>query len=173
MQLSIPDFSVSSSGPSAYFERMQITWIADSLERIAPNILYQILRLRQDIFIVEQHCIYPDMDNLDPECVHVWGGTTVNPVMGVARILPPGLKSEASMIGRIALHSDARGLGVGVDLIEYCIAYCDQNYQSAIELAAQQALAAYYERFGFQAVSEVYDEDGIPHVNMRREWPHA
>lgn len=127
--------------------------------------LYELLRLRTDVFVVEQNCPYPELDGRDllGDTLHLWaeeGGA----LLGTIRIL--GLGSAEPAIGRVVTAPAARGRGIAAALIERGIELCGP--EAVIHLHAQAHLEAWYERLGFVRAGETYDEDGIPHVPMTR-----
>jgi ElaA protein len=133
-------------------------------DELTPFELYGLLRLRVDVFVVEQQCPYPELDGRDaePTTEHLWfddGGT----VLATIRLLDDG---ASRAIGRVATATDARGQGLAARLIEEAIALCGEL---PITLGAQAHLESWYERFGFRRSGPGYVEDGIPHVPMRRE----
>lgn len=127
--------------------------------------LYALLRLRTDVFVVEQDCPYPELDGRDLHegTLHVWaheGGD----VLGTIRVLD--VHSTTPAIGRVATAPVARGRGVAGRLIRHGISLCRPD--AVIHLHAQAHLEGWYEGFGFRRAGDPYDEDGIPHVPMRR-----
>lgn len=127
--------------------------------------LYAVLRLRVDVFVVEQECAYPELDGQDllPDTLQVWAHED-GEVLGCIRVLRAGSATPA--IGRVATAATARGRGVAGALIEHGIGLCGPG--ASIALHAQAHLAGWYGRFGFVPDGEPYAEDGIPHVPMRR-----
>ena len=130
--------------------------------------LYQILALRNAVFVVEQQCPYQDIDGAD-----MWGDNRHllaifdNQLLAYARILAPESAEKPVKIGRVIVASEARGLSLGNRLMEQTIASCAHYWpQHKIFLSAQAHLQAFYGRFGFHAVSETYLEDNIPHIDM-------
>ena len=135
---------------------------AAQLAELDTGTLYEILRLRVDVFVVEQECAYPELDGRDvePSAVQLWiehDGV----VAATARVLDDGHERR---IGRVATHPDHRGAGHAASLIA---AACDRSPGPGV-LDAQAHLADWYGRFGFVAEGEEFLEDGIPHVTMRR-----
>ena len=131
---------------------------------LTPFEVYALCRLRVDVFVVEQECPYPELDGRDvePATVHLWaevGGE----VAATIRVLDDG---ATRAIGRVATAPAHRGAGLAAQLIEAGIALCGD---SPITLGAQAHLEGWYERFGFRRSGPGYDEDGIPHVPMRRD----
>lgn len=138
-----------------------------ALTELDPVTLYEILRLRVDVFVVEQDCPYPELDGRDCEpgarqLWIEWGGS----VAATLRLLADG--DGAARIGRVATRPEARGLGFAASLMREAIGLATDR---DIVLNAQAHLEHWYGRFGFVRDGENYDEDGIPHVPMRR--PHT
>ncbi|MFC0672416.1 GNAT family N-acetyltransferase [Brachybacterium hainanense] len=138
---------------------------------LAPAQLYALLRLRTDVFVVEQECPYPELDGQDllPGTVHLWiedgaEGGAPRRVLATIRIL--GADGARPVIGRVATAADARGRGLAARLLEHGIGRCDAG--SPIGLHAQAHLEGWYRRFGFLRDGDPYLEDGIPHVPMLR-----
>lgn len=130
--------------------------------------LYALLRLRVDVFVVEQNCAYPEIDGLDllPGTRHFWVADAVHGgIAGCLRVLSG---AGGHRIGRVCTSELARGTGTGERLMRAAVAFLGD---AESVLGAQTAAAGFYERFGYVAEGEVYDEDGIPHVTMRRV-PH-
>jgi len=128
--------------------------------------LYPLLRLRTDVFVVEQNCPYPELDGRDLHegTVHVWAHDD-GEVLGTIRVLE--VHGLTPAIGRVATAPAARGRGVASRLLHHGIGLCRPG--AVIRLSAQAHLENWYERFGFQRDGAPYDEDGIPHVPMRRD----
>lgn len=131
---------------------------------LTPFEVYALCRLRVDVFVVEQECPYPELDGRDvePATEHLWFDAD-GEVAATIRVLDNG---DTKAIGRVATAADFRGRGLAARLIEQGIAdYGDVP----LTLGAQAHLEGWYERFGFRRSGPGYDEDGIPHVPMRRE----
>ena len=125
--------------------------------------LYNLLKLRVDVFVVEQQCAYAEIDNADQQAVHVLV-TKKNELIGYARIL---FENQELHIGRIISHPDFRNTGLGTQIMKEAMNYCAENYpKEDIYLSAQAHLEEYYSRFGYKTISDVYDWDGIEHINM-------
>jgi ElaA protein len=131
-----------------------------------PATLHEIVRLRIDVFVVEQACPYPELDGRDvePSTEHVWVSAPDAPVAACLRVLaePDG----ARRVGRVVTHPSARGLGLAARLLSDVLA---RHADVPLVLDAQAHLAGWYARFGFVATGPEFDEDGIPHVPMRRD----
>jgi ElaA protein len=126
-----------------------------------PTTLYELLRLRSEVFVVEQNCAFLDLDGRDtePTAIHLWLERDGR-MVGYARILPG---PDATELGRIVTALDERGTGLGARLIREAMTRID----GPIRLKAQARLAEWYERFGFEAIDQPFLEDGIPHVPLR------
>lgn len=127
--------------------------------------LYQLLKLRTDIFVVEQNCPYPELDNRDQDALHglAYDGERL---IGCLRILPRR-SSGAVAIGRVAVQTDYRSNGVARKLLNEAITHIEKQGESLIDLQAQAHLKRFYGSFGFKETSDVYLEDGIPHLDMQ------
>ena len=130
--------------------------------------LYAILQLRSEVFVVEQNCVYQDIDNKDQQCHHVML-LDGNELMAYARLVPPGLSFTEMSIGRVLTSPEGRGLGAGRKLMNGAIDGCYKLFgKGAVKIGAQAYLTKFYASLGFEAASEIYDEDGIPHITMIR-----
>ncbi len=129
--------------------------------------VYSYLKLRQEVFIVEQECIYPDIDGLDPQCLHLFGYQQDN-LTACLRLIPAKFHQSGNIaLGRILSHASQRGSGIGKMLMNEAMAYVNQNFPGQkVQMSAQFHLQAFYQNFGFSTMGEVYEEDGIPHINM-------
>lgn len=128
--------------------------------------LYDILKLRQEVFIIEQDCIYGDIDGADPQAFHLcyYDGDTLTAYI---RFFAPGIKTKETSMGRIIVAERYRGTGLGKTLIEEGIRICEDRFPAAdIRIEAQAALTGYYNQYGFVEEGEVYLWDGIDHIQM-------
>lgn len=150
-------------------------FIQKSFQELSLRELHDILKLRQDVFIVEQACIYPDLDGLDEESIHVIGvDTDTGGLLAYARILPPGLKYEEVAIGRVLTHPSARGTGLGRTLMIKCLEACRAHYPDhGVKISAQEYLEKFYLSLGFETTSAPYDDDGIMHIDMLLSSSHT
>ena len=133
--------------------------------------LYAVLQLRCQVFVVEQTCPYLDIDGDDlvGENRHILGWRD-GKLIAYARILKSEEDVEPVVIGRVIVDAAVRGEKLGAQLMERALASCQQNWpQKALYLGAQAHLQPFYARFGFMPVTDIYDEDGIPHIGMARE----
>jgi len=149
-----------------------IEWQWSSFADLAVADLYEMLALRQQVFVLEQTCLYPDIDGLDPDAHHLLGWRTVDGKRELAatlRCLAPGAKYDEMSLGRVVTSPSARGTGLGRELVAQGIACAEQLHPGhAIRIGAQAHLETFYAGFGFRTVSAPYDEDGILHIDMLR-----
>lgn len=147
-----------------------ITWTLKKFETLTVHELYAILRLRTEVFVVEQNCVFQDMDNKDQHCYHLlgWKGDLL---VAYTRIVPVGISyKDAPSIGRVVTSPQARGGGVGRLLMEKSINELFGVYGvSPIKIGAQLYLKKFYESLGFEQSSDIYDEDGIDHIEMTKQ----
>jgi ElaA protein len=147
-----------------------ITWQWSSFADLTAAQLYAMLALRQQVFVLEQTCLYPDIDGLDPAAHHLLGWRDVDGKPALAahlRCLAPGAKYTEMSIGRVVTSPAARGTGLGRELVAQGIALAQRLHPGhAIRIGAQAHLEAFYASFGFVTVSAPYDEDGIQHIDM-------
>ena len=130
-----------------------------------PSELYDILKLRQDIFIVEQDCVYDDIDGLDNLSQHLLLRID-NELVAYSRIVPRKVKFDEISIGRIVVKKSYRGNGYGKKVILESINRISEKGHKNIRIEAQTHLLKYYNHFGFEATGETYILDGIPHIQM-------
>ena len=148
---------------------MPITTVCRFFDALSPAELYAIMRLRIEVFVVEQNCVFQDADNKDPQCYHLmlWEGNTL---AAYTRLVPPGLSYPEMSIGRVVSNPQHRGTGIGRVLLQQSIEHCFRLFgEGVITIGAQLYLRKFYESFGFRQVGDVYDEDGIDHIKMKRE----
>ena len=128
--------------------------------------LYKILRLRSEVFVVEQDCIYQDMDNKDHKAIHLLYKED-DELVGYTRIFKAGDYYENACIGRVVVVKSERGKDLGKKIMFESIKYIKENLEEEkIELSAQKYLDKFYRDLGFYSVGEGYLEDGIPHQRM-------
>lgn len=145
---------------------MTLNWIYKSFDELTTNELYVILQLRNEVFIVEQNCVYQDIDNKDLKSFHLmaFDGEIL---VAYSRILPAGVSFEEVSIGRVITAPNYRGKGIGFILIEKAIETVLITFNTkSIKIGAQLYLKKFYESFGFTQTSEMYLEDGIEHIDM-------
>jgi len=143
-----------------------LDWSTLTFAELDIHALYEILALRQDIFVVEQNCPYQDLDGLDQDAYHMAcrEGETL---LAYQRCLPPGVSYPESSIGRIIVSSAARGRQLGRELVQRGIDFNRAEWpEHDIRIGAQAHLSGFYGSLGFVTVGDEYIEDGIPHVHM-------
>ena len=148
---------------------MQLQCTCKHFETLTNSELYMLLRLRSEVFVVEQNCVFLDMDNKDQTCHHLlcYDGETL---VAAARLLGPNTAYKQMSIGRVVSSPAYRGTGAGKILMQEAISYCYQLFGSGdIKIGAQLYLKRFYEGFGFTQTSDIYDEDGIDHIEMVRK----
>ena len=151
-----------------------ITWTVKKFDDLAPHELYSILRLRSEVFVVEQNCVFQDMDNKDQLCYHLMGWQNAPDqsmeLITYTRLVPPGVSYDFPSIGRVVTSPAARGSGMGKLLMEKSIEELENLFgKRPIKIGAQLYLKAFYESLGFKQSSDIYDEDGIDHIEMIRQ----
>ncbi len=146
-----------------------ILWQIKTFDQLTTNELYDFLKLRIDVFVVEQTCYYPDLDDLDrhPQTIHLFCYQD-NIMTTYLRILPEGLVyKDYISIGRVIIAPSARGKGLGHTLIEQALAVRKQAFpDKKLKISAQEHLEKFYNQHGFTRVSDMYLEDNIPHISM-------
>lgn len=143
------------------------TWRTSAFDQLTTNELYKILKLRSETFVVEQKCIFLDMDDKDQKSYHLTCWNKDNDLVAYARILPAGISYKEISIGRIITAASYRGKGIGKKLIEQSLQYIHQNFGSSpVTIGAQLYLQQFYSSFGFKQSGDVYVEDGIEHIEM-------
>ncbi|MGD1848099.1 MAG: GNAT family N-acetyltransferase [Salibacteraceae bacterium] len=146
------------------------SWHWKKLADLEVVILYRIMALRSEVFVVEQDCVYQDLDGLDEAAYHCFAIDSNDQPVAYSRVLPAGLAYSELAIGRVVTSASVRGSGLGHELLQRTLQHCEHTWgHQAIKLSAQEHLQGYYQRWGFNTISEVYLEDGIPHVAMLRK----
>lgn len=146
-----------------------LVWAWHEFKDLSPRLLYGILRLRQDIFIVEQGVPYADLDGKDLHCHHLVC-SLAGDVVAYLRIVPPGLFKPGSFsFGRVTVRRDLRGVGLGRVLVARGLAQLDSvRGVTPVEISSQYYLMHFYRSFGFAEYGDKYIEDHIPHIAMRK-----
>ncbi len=146
-----------------------INWSFKKFDNLTPNELYSVLQLRNEVFVVEQNCVFQDADNKDQDSHHLMGWDN-EALVAYARIVPLGIAYDSfPSIGRVVTSPKLRRSGIGKILMQQSIEHLQKLLgESSIKLGAQLYLKNFYESFGFVQSSEVYMEDGIPHIEMVR-----
>ncbi|MGH8461973.1 MAG: GNAT family N-acetyltransferase [Stenotrophobium sp.] len=145
----------------------RLHWQWHDWATLNPDTLYALLKLRSDIFVVEQNCVFSDMDGIDPACEHLCGSDAQGQLIAYLRLVPPGVKSEHPALGRLVVKASRRKYGHGGDAIREGIRHCHIRYPGlSIFISGQQHLEKFYTGLNFRRISGPYLEDGIRHVNM-------
>jgi len=142
--------------------------IVKHFSQLNASELYSILHLRNEVFVVEQNCAYQDADNKDRFCHHLmlYAGQEL---AAYARLVPAGISYEETSIGRVVTAHGFRGTGLGKTLMQLAIQYCRELFGATpIRIGAQLYAKPFYTALGFDETGTVYDEDGIPHIQMIR-----
>ena len=140
--------------------------VCKSFKELSNHQLYQILKLRVDVFVVEQDCPYPELDNLDYQAAHIFKEDRKSEsILGYTRVYSKN--NDCAAIGRVVVAKSARGTELSKKLMKHSIEYATINLTpKKIVLSAQNAITDFYDSFGFKVCSSIYLEDGIPHVVM-------
>jgi len=141
-------------------------WTLKKFDDLSARELYAIMKLRSQVFVVEQQCIYLDADDKDPYCLHLMGAIS-GKLVAYTRIVPPGVSYPEPSIGRVATSPDERNNGYGRLLMTRSIEAVYETYgKMPVKIGAQLYLRKFYESFSFIQSSEIYLEDGIEHIEM-------
>jgi ElaA protein len=145
---------------------MTLHWVLKKFEALTPGELYAIIQLRNEVFVMEQNCVYQDADGKDLKCFHFtgWDGSRL---VAYTRIIPQGISYTEASIGRVVSSPKYRGTGAGRELMTLSINHCFALFNcGAIKIGAQLYLKKFYESLGFVQSSGEYLEDNIPHIEM-------
>ena len=147
---------------------MNITWYHKHFKELNTTELYQILQLRNEVFIVEQRCPFQDLDDKDYKCYHLIGfDTESQKILAYTRIVPEGVSYQEASIGRVVTSPFVRNGGIGKELMKKSIELLEELYGGvSIKIGAQLYLKKFYESFGFIQIEAIYTEDGIEHILM-------
>ena len=146
---------------------MPIIWKTKTFDELLTQELYQILRLRSEVFVVEQNCVYQDIDNKDQKALHLIGEFE-GEIIAHSRLFKPGDYFEFSSIGRVVVAEKNRNKNFGHELIDQSILEIKKHFkEDNITISAQLYLKKFYEIHGFITTSEEYLEDDIPHIEMK------
>lgn len=146
-----------------------IIWKIKSFEEITTSELYEIIKARVDVFVVEQNCPYPDLDGYDQKAIHLWAEQD-NTVLAYCRIFDKEIKYSETSIGRVLTSEQGRGKNLGKQLIQYAVETIENRFKtSEVRISAQDYLLKFYSYFGFEDTGKKYLEDNIPHTEMFRK----
>ncbi len=148
---------------------MKITFKIKRFNELSSAELYSLLQLRSEVFVVEQNCVYQDIDGKDEKALHVLGYYQ-NELTAYSRLFDAGNYFEEASIGRVIVRQKSRKFNLGHELMRVSIAAIEENFnQTAITISAQEYLKKFYESHGFIQTSESYLEDDIPHIEMKKK----
>ena len=137
-----------------------------TFDELTNRELYRLLALRQEVFVIEQTCIYPDLDGKDETAYHLMA-VEDEKLVGGLRILGRGAVFEEVSIGRVVVSAPNRGRGIAKEMMQRALGFIESELQEkCVKISAQTYAIAFYEGLGFRSVSKEYLEDGIPHVDM-------
>jgi ElaA protein len=146
-----------------------IIWNIKNFDEFTVPELYAVLKARIDVFVIEQNCPYPDLDNYDQQALHLWAEED-GEIMAYCRIFDKGIKYSEASIGRVLTTKKARGKSLGKLLIQYAVETIENRFHtSEIRISAQDYLLKFYGGFGFEDTGKKYLEDDIPHTEMFRK----
>lgn len=143
-----------------------LTYAIKTYQELSRDELYAVLQLRAEVFVVEQDCVYQDVDGKDDKALHVLGYKE-NRLVAYTRIFPPGAYFEDASIGRVIVREEERKHKYGYELMQVSNAAVIERFQvSKIKISAQVYLKKFYNNLGYTEIGEGYLEDGIPHIGM-------
>ena len=148
-------------------------WILKSFKQLDVDELFELLKLRVDVFVVEQNCPYPEIDEKDrhADTLHLFGTKKNRELAAYLRILPPGLSFKEASFGRVVVTAQERKQGISNTMVKKALEIIENRWpEKNIRIGAQVYLKQFYESHGFQCVSDEYFEDGIAHIDMLRKW---
>jgi ElaA protein len=146
-----------------------LNWTCVRFQALSLDDLYDALALRAEVFVVEQGCVFQDLDGADRASGHLLGRDPAGALQAYLRIVDPGVKFPEPSIGRVIAASAARGSGLGHRLMAEGVARCEAAWPGqGIRIGAQSRLEAFYAGHGFVRQGADYIEDGIPHCEMVR-----
>jgi ElaA protein len=147
---------------------MSMRWSFAHFDDLSPRQVHDLYRLRIEVFVIEQDCVFQDVDGADPKCWHLLGYDGPE-LVAYCRLVPAGVKFPEPSIGRVITAMSLRGTGAGKALMRQALACASKLWPGkAIRIGAQARLERFYNEFGFDKASEPYDEDGIVHIEMLR-----
>ena len=144
-----------------------ITWKCVPFSELSLNELYDILALRTAVFVVEQNCVYQELDGKDSDSHHLLGYDYLGQLSAYLRIVAAGISYDELSLGRIVTATACRGKGIGNELMQQAMEFIEKEYGNApVRISAQAHLEKFYSGHGFKKASKPYMEDGIPHIEM-------
>lgn len=149
--------------------RRETIWKVKSFDQLNTAELYALLKIRQEVFVVEQNCPYLDADDYDQKALHLWGEFK-GEIVAYCRIFPPGIKYDEASIGRVLSNNNYRGHNLGRILMRNAISTIESRFRTKnVRISAQDYLLKFYREFGFEDTGKKYLEDDIPHTEMIRQ----
>ncbi|MGR3763067.1 GNAT family N-acetyltransferase [Rossellomorea sp. NS-SX7] len=143
-----------------------MSWKLKSFNELSTTELYRILKERTQVFVVEQHCPYLEVDGKDLHSYHLYKEEN-GEVAAYSRILPAGISYEEASIGRVFVKREYRGRGLAGELMKKGLDFIQHEWEEkTVKIQAQEYLREFYGSFGFEAVTDTYLDDGIPHIDM-------
>lgn len=143
-----------------------MNWELKKFKELNVEEIYRILKLRNEVFVVEQQCVYQDCDGKDEKAYHLYLEDN-GKIIAYLRILNKGVSYDEIAIGRVLVHKNYRGKGIAREMMLKAINFIESNInETVIKLQAQEYLVNFYKSLGFKEISIVYLEDNIPHVDM-------
>lgn len=143
-----------------------MNWVIKRFHELTADELYEILRLRCEVFVVEQTCPYPDVDGKDECAFHLFARDSAGKICACLRILDRGQVFPERSIGRLLVRKDCRGHGLAQEMLGRAIRFIQSSARENIRIEAQAYLRDFYCHAGFVSCSPIYLEDGIEHVEM-------
>ena len=148
---------------------VSVNWSCLRLSEMTVQRVHEILKTRQEVFVLEQRCLYPDIDDIDISCFHMMGYNSNQTLVAYCRLIEPGIVFNELAIGRVLITKQYRGMGLARRLMFEAHKYCETVIGSKeIRLNAQLYLQKFYEDIGYECVSNPYDDDGVMHIEMLR-----
>lgn len=149
---------------------MTVKYTIKGFDELSGVDIYHILRARSQVFVIEQQCLYQDIDELDFDCLHLVAHMDQT-LIGYCRIIPPAVGGNGTnpnpRIGRVLVLPDNRHQGVAREIMTRAIKYCHSKYgKKPIQIAAQTYLINFYQSLGFEPLGQPYEEDGLDHIDM-------
>ena len=147
--------------------KTNLNWKMKSFQDLQPLELYRLLQLRSSVFVLEQTCLYQDMDDRDQAALHLWLEDEKGQILAACRLLKAGVTfPDAASIGRVLTAPGVRGQGFGQLLMEKALSVLTERQVGLVKIEAQLYAKAFYEKVGFRQISDVFLEDGIEHIAM-------
>ncbi len=147
---------------------MKCNWVLKHFSELTTKELYNLLQIRSEVFVVEQNCVYQDIDSKDVNGYHLLGvDFNSDTIVAYARLLPAGISYDLPSIGRVLTAPKHRSIGLGKELMTQCLQSLQTVFPNqGCKISAQLYLLKFYNSFGFVEIGLPYDEDGIPHIEM-------